>query len=357
MECNTKERVSVIIPVYNAAKRLSRCLQELTKQTYSELEILLIDDGSKDESGRICDEAAEHDPRVRAIHQENVGAGAARNRGIAAATGTFLLFLDGDDTYEPDLVATLVQEAVRSEADVVVCGFTYDVTGEASIARTPGERLLANQTQVHQWIGECFPDGIAGYPWNKLYRRALIESHHLRYPALKRYQDGVFNLEVFDCAQRVRLIDRILYHYRANETGEIYRKNPKNIWHLVEELAAHFEAKRVKWGQDRSTSEGMDAFLQSSAIMALENAFSDAWQMDAAQRRTYFTELQNSAALQKALAQREPDNFYYRQVLYALRSGRFRRLSWIVQMKMTCKKQAKALFSLLKNKKSMRRSE
>ncbi|MDY3052153.1 MAG: glycosyltransferase [Ndongobacter sp.] len=351
MEDATRERISVIIPVYNAAMRLPGCLDRLSKQTYRELEILLIDDGSTDGSGRICDEAAERDPRVRAIHQENAGAGAARNRGIEEATGAFLLFLDGDDTYEPDLAEILVREAIRGDADVVVCGFTYNIAGEPSVSRTPGERLLASQSEVHQWIGERFPDGMAGYPWNKLYRRALIEAHHLRYPALKRYQDGVFNLEVFDCAQRVRLVDRVLYHYRANETGEIYQKNPKNIWQLVEELAARFEAKRVKWGKERSASEGMDAFLQSSAIMALENAFSDAWKMDAAQRRDYFAELQNSAALQAAMAHREPDNFYYRQALHALRSGRFRRLSRIVQMKMMCKKQAKALFSLLKNRK------
>ena len=117
--------VSVIIPVYNSEKYTEKCIRSLLGQTYRNLELLIIDDGSTDQSGAILDRLAGEDTRIRLIHQKNAGVAAARNRGIDLATGTYLTFVDGDDYVAPDYIQCLVDCARKNEAELVICGLQF----------------------------------------------------------------------------------------------------------------------------------------------------------------------------------------------------------------------------------------
>lgn len=118
-------KISIVVPVYNAEKELQRCVDSIFRQSFSNWELLLIDDGSRDSSSALCDRLGAQDTRVRVWHKENGGVSSARNLGICKAEGEYLFFTDSDDTLFPDTLATLYQKAKVSGADLSVCGFTY----------------------------------------------------------------------------------------------------------------------------------------------------------------------------------------------------------------------------------------
>ena len=140
------EPISVIIPVYNGEKYLDECLRCVTAQTYTELEIVLIDDGSDDGSPRICDEWAERDGRVKVIHQENGGVAAARNVGLSAATGELIAFIDSDDLMHKSLLKTLYDAMTEDGADIAVCSFGRFGNGDAPdlCSDVNGQRRVEN---------------------------------------------------------------------------------------------------------------------------------------------------------------------------------------------------------------------
>ena len=115
--------VSIIVPVYNAEKHISDCLDSLLSQVFKDFEIILVDDGSKDCSGEICDRYAGKDSRVTVIHKENAGVSSARNKGIEQARGKYLVFVDSDDTVQPEYIGTLYKEITREDEDLVICGY------------------------------------------------------------------------------------------------------------------------------------------------------------------------------------------------------------------------------------------
>ena len=120
-------KISIVVPVYNAEKELQRCVDSILGQSFSDWELLLIDDGSRDGSPALCDRLAQRDPRVRVWHKENGGVSSARNLGIRKAEGEYLMFTDSDDTLFPETLATLYGKALETKAELVVCGFTYYV--------------------------------------------------------------------------------------------------------------------------------------------------------------------------------------------------------------------------------------
>lgn len=149
--CKTP-RLSMIVPVYNAAVYLAAGVNALLTQTFADFELLLVDDGSTDGSAALCDELAATDPRVRVIHQQNAGAGPARNAGIDAARGEYLMFPDADDQCAPDMAARLLAVAETTDAEVVVCGYrSFDEAGERETVLPPQEGLLEGQAAVREF--------------------------------------------------------------------------------------------------------------------------------------------------------------------------------------------------------------
>lgn len=208
-------KISVIVPVYNCEAYLPACLDSIVGQTVSDLEIILIDDGSSDSSGAICDNYAEKDARFRVIHQKNQGVSAARNAGLDIALGEFIAFVDSDDTLEPDMYETLVNLAAEHHADIVHCGYkkvhfdgsTKDVLGSGVILVQDGIKAC-----------ECILAGrhFTGSPCTKLYRKELL--HEIRFDQhLKINEDVLLNIQVFLRAKKLvfRDVPKYLYYERA----------------------------------------------------------------------------------------------------------------------------------------------
>ena len=240
--------VSVIVPVYNAEPYLRECLDSIVSQTYPHLEILLIDDGSTDASGAICDGYAEQDARIRIVHQANAGPSAARNVGLDAATGEYILFADADDKLHPSLAERLVTRAEDTGADLVQCRF-FDMDADGgnprlnSLVNGPDEleRLeLDENNRAEAYLRYLYPYVWACPPGRLLHKSALGKLRFVDTP-LRSDEDAIFFLCLFATLRKAEITQEPLYYYRqlpASLTHQVEsapRKIPQRFL-LVREL-------------------------------------------------------------------------------------------------------------------------
>ncbi len=213
-------KVSLVVPVYNAEEYLPECLSCLLQQSYSDYEILLIDDGSTDGSAEVCDEYAQKDNRIRTFHQRNQGVSAARNCAIAAAKGEFIGFVDADDLIHPDLIRSCVDVVRKTGADVVSFGYEFvaerKMHMDAQCCINDDEYATIDKTEI---IKELFNKWISGFLWNKIYRTEMIRCEKLD-QSLRICEDLEFNFRIaYKRAPRIVYLKKSLYGYYQNPRG------------------------------------------------------------------------------------------------------------------------------------------
>lgn len=216
-----EEKISVIVPVYNIAGYVDKCISSLVAQTYENLEILLVDDGSTDESGRICDAWATKDARITVFHKENGGLSDARNYALDRMNGEWIGFVDGDDWVHPHMFALLLGAARANDAQMASCSYTRENPEEFR------RMLLAEEIPVRTVSGlEALNDlRITNVmAWNKLYRRSLFEN--LRYPKGRCHEDEFLAHYLLDRCEKIAVVDCPLYFYE-NRGGSIMRTMSK----------------------------------------------------------------------------------------------------------------------------------
>lgn len=206
--------VSIIVPVYNAGKTIGRCIDSILNQEYKDFELLLVDDGSTDDSGAICDARADRDSRVRVFHQANAGVSASRNLALDHAKGTYLQFLDSDDWITTDATRSLVRGMEGGPCDMVVSDFYRVVGDRVSQKGDIEEDGIMTREEYAAHMMENPADFYYGVLWNKLYRRSIVEKHHLRMdPEISWCEDFMFNLEYIRYAEFFRAIQIPIYYY------------------------------------------------------------------------------------------------------------------------------------------------
>ena len=206
--------VSIIVPVYNAESTLRRCVDSILNQDYRDFELILVNDGSQDGSGAICDAYAAQDPRVIAIHKPNTGVSDTRNLAISRARGTYLQFLDSDDWITPDATTLLVQTARQHDCDLVISDF-YRVVGErVSRKGDIDDDTVLTREEYAAHMMENPADFYYGVLWNKLYRRSIVERWNLRMdPEISWCEDFMFNLEYIRHAETFCALQVPIYYY------------------------------------------------------------------------------------------------------------------------------------------------
>ena len=247
MSNNANPFVSVIVPVYNTAPYLERCLESLRSQTPDDIEFLLIDDGSTDASGAIVDRFGAADPRFRCIHQENRGFAGARNRGLDEARGEFIGFVDSDDWIDPDMYSKLRDAHLACpDADIVQCAYCHEYPDEGltvaadngwvlSLLRRTGGRLRGAEALL-------LDDSTV---WNRIYRRSMLEAKGLRFdPAMAFGEDCYFYFTAMASAEKFAAIGDRLYHYRRNRPGSQVASGDRRVfaYFTVLEGVARFAA-------------------------------------------------------------------------------------------------------------------
>lgn len=233
---NEAALVSVIVPVYQVESYIRECLDTIVGQTYRNLEIILVDDGSTDRSGLICDEYAQRDPRISVIHQENRGLGAARNAGLDRARGEWIYFADSDDYLETDLVERVCMILQTEECDMCVFGYIHHIgakeEGRSQYQKHQVQIRWETKEKMEVFLARVFfLHGIGWEAWNRFYKRAVIEQHGLRFVDERRLgaEDLVFCYEyILRTCSAVWIPDR-LYHYRIR-SGSIISQADRGDW-------------------------------------------------------------------------------------------------------------------------------
>ena len=211
--------ISVIVPVYRVEKYLDHCIRSITEQTYSNLEILLVDDGSTDGSGEICDRWAEKDSRIRVIHKQNAGAGAARNTALDAAGGDLIAFVDSDDYLHPNMYAHLYS-LMKDGVDIAECEIGITETDELSMDDGTGAEILVCDTEEALRLhiqDEIFRQT----PPNKLYRRACVGD--IRFPEGNLIDDEFFTYRVLGNARKLAHSSACMYAYRQQPGSAMHK--------------------------------------------------------------------------------------------------------------------------------------
>ena len=218
--------VSVVVPVYKVERWLDRCVSSIVHQTYKNLEIILVDDGSPDGSSKKCDEWADRDSRVVVLHRANEGVSAARNAGMDAAHGDYLCFVDSDDAVEPQLAETAVRAAQRYDAQIVFYANMNDrYNDEGTLLDSAQQSSVAFVAETAKEFKRHFLELSHGQyvcpPWNKLFLTSFVKQVGIRFPeGVAGGEDSAFNFHLYVAAERVVAIDEPLYRYsmRAGST-------------------------------------------------------------------------------------------------------------------------------------------
>lgn len=201
--------ISIIVPVYNVESYIHRCVKSILSQTMTQLEVILVDDGSTDKSGRICEEYRESDSRVKVVHQENGGLSAARNAGIRLATAEYVIFIDSDDYISQDMMEILYQMAEKNDADMSVCG-VYNVYGENCVPQYSREEefvCTGKETLRHILEGKRIPGTVC----NKLIKREIAAQ--IQFPVGRLYEDAFYTLELIQQLKHVCVTTKPMYYY------------------------------------------------------------------------------------------------------------------------------------------------
>ncbi len=209
-----EKKISVIVPVYNVARYLAQSIQSILEQDYDNLEIWLIDDGSTDASGAICDAFAARDGRIQVIHQENRGAAGAKNTGLGLATGEYLSFVDSDDYLEPGAYRHMTTLLEQTGADAVQCAYREEFT-DGSVERL--QKSGRSSYTAQEYLALYLQDWTCGLMTDKLYRRTLFQG--IFFEEGHRIDDEYFTYQGILNARRVVRDDRVVYHYRQRRSS------------------------------------------------------------------------------------------------------------------------------------------
>ena len=227
--------VSVIVPIYKTEPYIRKCIDSIMNQTYTYLEIILIDDGSPDQSGAICDEYAKRDGRVRVIHKENGGLSDARNVGIDSATGEYLMFVDSDDYIAPDMTEVLLKALVDNGADMSLCSYIYIDENEVEIPERIGQSPVKREVLTREQALEKLAEPRYWYyvvAWAKLYKRELFQTIH--FPKGKIHEDEFVMHYLIGKCQKVACVPEAYYWYVQHQGSIMSNRNALSYLYVGE---------------------------------------------------------------------------------------------------------------------------
>ena len=265
-------KISIIIPVYNVEKYLKRCIESVLNQTYHDFELILINDGSKDNSGYICDEYARCDERIKVVHQENKGVSVARNKGIELATGEYIMFIDSDDFIELNTLQILVQILDKEKYDLVVYGYIMEFiyNNYKKINISPNNKVYDDVKLYLKEFSYYRSNGIFGYVFNKLYNTKIIKENKILFSEnISFAEDVYFNFDILPFCNNIKVINNNLYHYMHQSYNTLSK-----IQHNEPYTSNEIYYKTVKFLKKMNSYDVNANFVNSTYIEALINYIS-----------------------------------------------------------------------------------
>ena len=229
--------VSIIVPVYQVEKYIRQCVDSILAQTFTDFELILVDDGSKDKSGQICDEYARMDARVKVIHKENGGAADTRNRGMDQAVGNYVMFVDSDDYIAPTMLECLYRNMLNENADIAACNYLYfyENDRQKDFATNVKSEVLTG-AEIFYYRKNERNYGFWTVVWNKLMKRQTVGK--VRFRSGKYYEDEFWANEIYQMDIKIVTIQECLYYYRQHENSTM---RPKKIARRLDLIEAYQE--------------------------------------------------------------------------------------------------------------------
>ena len=271
------KKVSIIIPVYNVEKYLNRCFESVIRQTYRNIEVILVDDGSPDNCPLLCDQLARSDDRVSVIHKNNGGLSSARLAGFDIASGEYILFVDSDDYISPTMVGTLVQSIENSNADIAMCAYTR-VEGEDETAQylPYTESLLSGREKIEgryilPLMGCSFSEiSIPGFLCIRLLKKSLIQRFFFGSERKYFMEDHVFDLLYADGIEKISIVNEPLYYYCVNRAS-LSNRYIKDKWTMYENLYDFYCSYALERKIEYTSAKKVE-YIAAAVFSCIDNA-------------------------------------------------------------------------------------
>lgn len=257
------ELISIIVPIYNVEKYLRECIDSILIQTYENLEIILVDDGSPDNSGKICDEYLKKDTRIKVFHKPNGGLSDARNYGIKQANGKYIQFTDSDDFLDKDMIKTLYMDIKENNSDVSICSF-YALKNEVKYTDATFEKKIFYRDEAIKV--NLLDKEIRNYAWNKLYRKTIFD--RVQYPKGRLFEDILTLPRIFMQSSKISIIDIPLYYYRQRSDSILHKKTKESEF-------AYLDAVEEISNEIRKTNLEFEVYCDYAIANSILNTFND----------------------------------------------------------------------------------
>lgn len=347
------KKVSIIVPIYNMENSIEKSVDSLLNQSYKQSEIILIDDGSTDETLKKCREIEDKNEQVYVIHSENQGSGPARNIGIANATGDYAYFPDADDILDYRSIELLVKHMEDKTNHMVVFGFK-DVTGDGTIL---GEKRYKEADFSGEYIREHYDQflsvnetyWIQGAPWNKLFDLSIIKNHNILFPALRRHQDEVFISRYIEKVDHVRFINDVLYSYYTNDVKREWDKYPIDYLDIALKLREFRLTIIGNWNKENKTVfELIDQEFIFNYVKGLELSFSKKMKFSPRGRRKWIKNRINQDQFNEIEMPEQAEMKYQNWVLNLIHHDHMLRLYCLLKFKVFIQKNSFFAFNFAK---------
>lgn len=264
-----EEIVSIIIPVYKVEKYMNRCIESIMNQTYKKIEIILVDDGSPDNCGKICDEYAKKDKRVVVVHKENGGLSDARNAGIDIAKGKYIAFVDSDDYVDNDYVEILYKAISEDKADIAISSHKVMYENGTILEKATGERNILTQKETIKRI--LYDEGIDLSAWAKLYKKELFKT--MKFPKGRLFEDAAITCKIISLTEKVSLVSKSTYNYIIRNdsiTTKDFTPSKMDLITSTKEMSEYVKEKYPDL-EDATNRRVMYAYLSTLSQLAMSN--------------------------------------------------------------------------------------
>lgn len=270
------ELVSIIVPIYNVEKYLEQCIDSILNQSYKNLEIILVDDGSPDNCGKICDRYAKSDKRIKVIHKKNGGLSEARNFGLDIARGEYIVFVDSDDYINVHMIKILLENIKKYSTDIVICNFNcfenINVV-ERNLSKNIKIGIYNNIDIIKEYFLSSPMELVVA--WNKIYKRKLFDKDTY-FPINRLYEDLATSYKLYFKAQKICILDNRLYYYRKRDnsiTNSISKKNIEDLISTIKE--SYILAKNYKLDLDKEVGQYIINMYYGLIILLYDNNLLD----------------------------------------------------------------------------------
>lgn len=316
-------KISVIMPVYKVERFIGKCIDSLISQTLQEWELIAVDDGSPDNSGRICDAYAQKDPRISVIHKENGGAPSARNAAIEIAKGKYFYFMDSDDWAEPSMLEKMYQKAEEHNAQLVVAGFYIDTyysdTEFYTQAQCLPAKVFTSQQDFRENAYMMFDKNLLYTPWNKLYLAQYILDHDIRFQNTF-WDDFPFNLDVVRDIERVVLMNEKYYHFMRARAESETAKYRADMYDKRETEHGWLLDLYQYWNVNNAESmEMVQRRYIERVVGCIENVTNSACTLTKKEKKEFICKIITGERVRTALKYAKPNSFTMRMMLVPLK--------------------------------------